>query len=294
MIANESTTGDPHREQHVDYHHQRNDGVRDIKTATSDDFLNWTDPDWLVYPPGTPTKHLYTNAVLPYKRAPHLLLGFPTRYNPDTSQVEPILMSSRNGVTFERWQEALIPITAPEDRDRNRVRSASCYSLARRVSSCGGIKFSILIEYGITFIDLNPTSRPVDESLAVDMTGMARLRPRLTLGNSPGPDSPMGRAVRFSKTSTIVLTAQETPKSTVETLFDSARVGLPTTATFSNASRAMKLTSIPKVGGDESTTRWLYGATRQCGRLFESLVVSLIPQRICMRAGIMRSRTRCT
>jgi len=111
---------DPHREQYVDYHRQRHAGVRDIKTATSDDFLNWTDPDWLVYPSGTPTEHLYTNAVHPYERAPHLLLGFPTRYNPNTSQVEPILMSSRNGVTFDRWQEALIPITAPEDRDRNR------------------------------------------------------------------------------------------------------------------------------------------------------------------------------
>ena len=111
---------DPHREQYVDYHRERRDGVRDIKTATSDDFLNWTDPDGLVYPPGTSTEHLYTNAVLPYERAPHILLGFPTRFDPNTSQVEPILMSSRNGATFDRWQEALIPITAPEDRDGNR------------------------------------------------------------------------------------------------------------------------------------------------------------------------------
>ncbi len=44
-------------------------------------------------------------------------LGFPTRMYPETLQVEPILMSSRDGVTFNRWDEAIIPITAPEDRD---------------------------------------------------------------------------------------------------------------------------------------------------------------------------------
>ena len=103
-----------------EYHRQKKDGIRDIKTGTSTDFLNWSNPDWLDYTPGTPTEHLYTNAVLPYERAPHLLLGFPTRYNPDTEQVEPILMSSRDGETFARWDEALIPITAPEDRDQNR------------------------------------------------------------------------------------------------------------------------------------------------------------------------------
>ena len=94
--------------------------MRDIKTATSDDFLNWTNPDWLSYPVGTPSEHLYTNAIMLYERAPHLMLGFPTRYNPATQQVEPILMSSRDGVLFDRWQEPLIPITAPEDRDGNR------------------------------------------------------------------------------------------------------------------------------------------------------------------------------
>ncbi|MBM4039455.1 MAG: hypothetical protein FJ290_13165 [Planctomycetes bacterium] len=29
-------------------------------------------------------------------------------------------MSSRDGRTFHRWTEALIPLTAPEDRDGNR------------------------------------------------------------------------------------------------------------------------------------------------------------------------------
>lgn len=111
---------DTERGCYVDYHRDFRSGVRDIKTAVSDDFLHWSNPDWLYYPAGTPTEHLYTNAILPYERAPHILLGFPTRYQPTNSQVEPILMSSRDGVIFKRWGEALIPITAPEDRDGNR------------------------------------------------------------------------------------------------------------------------------------------------------------------------------
>jgi hypothetical protein len=94
-------------------------GVRDIRTATSRDFLTWnpwTDLDY----GDAPNEHLYTNAILPYPRAPHLLLGFPTRYLPATQQVEPTLMASRDGVRWRRWTEALIPLNAPEQRDGNR------------------------------------------------------------------------------------------------------------------------------------------------------------------------------
>ena len=52
---------------------------RDIKTCTSRDFLNWTPAAWLDYTPGR-TSELYTNQVAPYYRAPHIFLGFPTRY----------------------------------------------------------------------------------------------------------------------------------------------------------------------------------------------------------------------
>ena len=87
--------------------------------CTSTDFLNWTEPEWLEYP-DAPQDHLYTNAILPYARAPHILLGFPTRYLPNTQQVEPTFMASRDGRTFHRWTEAIIPVTAPQDRDGNR------------------------------------------------------------------------------------------------------------------------------------------------------------------------------
>ena len=95
-------------------------GVRAIRTATSRDFLTWENQADLAYGKDAPAVQLYTNAVRPYARAPHLLLGFPTRYQPKGSQVEPVLMTSRDGVNFKRWEEPLIPITAPKDRDWNR------------------------------------------------------------------------------------------------------------------------------------------------------------------------------
>ncbi|HEV7406344.1 MAG TPA: hypothetical protein VGO11_25570 [Chthoniobacteraceae bacterium] len=93
--------------------------VRAIRTATSKDFLHWENQADLTYG-DAPAEHLYTNAVRPYFRAPHLFLGFPTRYQPKNSQVEPVFMTSRDGVRFRRWSDALIPITAPQDRDGNR------------------------------------------------------------------------------------------------------------------------------------------------------------------------------
>lgn len=95
-------------------------GVRAIRTATSKDFLTWENQADLAYGKEAPVVQLYTNAVRPYARAPQLLFGFPTRYQPKHSQVEPVFMSSRDGVNFKRWEEPLIPITAPKDRDWNR------------------------------------------------------------------------------------------------------------------------------------------------------------------------------
>ena len=95
-------------------------GVRAIRTAVSRDFLSWEKLTNLAYGPDAPEVQLYTNAVRPYARAPHLLLGFPTRYEVKHEQVEPVFMSSRDGVNFKRWEQPLIPITAPKDREGNR------------------------------------------------------------------------------------------------------------------------------------------------------------------------------
>ena len=110
---------DATRKLYVDYHRKSRDGKRDIMTATSTDFLEWTEPVFLEYS-GAPREHLYTNAVQPYLRSPDVYIGLPTRFLPESSQVAPTLMTSRDGLNFHRWAEPLIPITAPEDRDGNR------------------------------------------------------------------------------------------------------------------------------------------------------------------------------
>lgn len=107
------------RGKYVDFHRFFRNGVRDILTAESDDFLHWSEPVPLEID-GGPPEHLYTNAIQSYLRAPHLYLGFPTRFQPKHQQVEPILMTSRDGLHFHKWAEPLIPITAPQDRDGNR------------------------------------------------------------------------------------------------------------------------------------------------------------------------------
>lgn len=109
------------------------DWVRGIMTCTSPDFVHWTKPEWLEYP-GSPDEQLYTNQILPYHRAPHIFLGFPTRYveRPWSPSIEALpelehrrlrarvcerygtavtdgqFMAGRNGRTFKRWDEAFI------------------------------------------------------------------------------------------------------------------------------------------------------------------------------------------
>ncbi|HEU5117079.1 MAG TPA: hypothetical protein VFT74_10475, partial [Isosphaeraceae bacterium] len=100
-------------------YHRAFRGVRDIMTGTSSDFLNWTDPTFLEYV-GAPREQLYTNAVMPYFRAPQILIGFPTRFLPAKEQTEPTFMASRDGQLFRRYPEAVIPRSAPSDRDGNR------------------------------------------------------------------------------------------------------------------------------------------------------------------------------
>ncbi len=90
-------------------------GVRAIAMATSSDFLTWSDPVPLKYV-DAPVHHLYTNQIQPYDRAPHLLMGFPMRFLPTRRVVkhrypgvsDVVFMTSRDGLTFRRWSEALV------------------------------------------------------------------------------------------------------------------------------------------------------------------------------------------
>lgn len=102
--------------------------VRAIRTATSDDFIHWSQSKDLQFG-DAPQEHLYTNAVQRYPRAPHLLVGFPKRLVPGRKSPtgfgipgvsDGVFMSSRDGVHFHRRQEAFIRPGPQADRWVNR------------------------------------------------------------------------------------------------------------------------------------------------------------------------------
>jgi len=123
---------DEHRGIFRGYHRAFRNG-RDIQTETSTDLVNWTAPAFLNYEPNRGGE-LYTNQITTYYRAPHLFVGFPTRYEDrgttpstrhlpqyeyrqersaqslreGTAVTEGLFMASRNGRDFRVWQEAFI------------------------------------------------------------------------------------------------------------------------------------------------------------------------------------------
>lgn len=93
-------------------------GVRGIRRCTSQDFFNWSRPEWVDFG-DTPAEHLYTNAVTPYFRAPHLYLAFPRRFVPERKVLagsplegisDQVFMTSRDGGVHwdRRFMEAFI------------------------------------------------------------------------------------------------------------------------------------------------------------------------------------------
>jgi len=109
------------------------DGIRAIRTATSRDLVEWEPHADLTYV-DSPPEHLYTNQIKSYHRAPHIFIGFPARYlergwsdsmralpelqhrelrakahlRYGTAISEGLLMASRDGVKFKRWNEAFL------------------------------------------------------------------------------------------------------------------------------------------------------------------------------------------
>ena len=117
---------DPRRGCYVEYHRDSiyPGGVRfrQIMTCTSTDFRRWTKPQLLDFG-DAPLEHLYTNAVTPYFRAPHIYMGFPKRLAADRRRPgnlaggvsDGVYMTSRDGLHFKRWGEAFVrPGLQPE------------------------------------------------------------------------------------------------------------------------------------------------------------------------------------
>lgn len=114
------------------YHRGIHRGLRIIQTETSVDALKWTPAEELDFG-HSPPMAMYTNQILPYYRAPHILVGFPLRYierapgmaaslpQPEQRQLraavaprygsavtDAMFMSSRDGRRFDRWNEAFL------------------------------------------------------------------------------------------------------------------------------------------------------------------------------------------
>lgn len=109
-----------------EYHRAYSNRVRAIMTTTSRDGQRWEAPQELSYSrdakgpaiflsrePGRPAddrQQLYTNAITPYFRAPHILLGLPSEVLPkQNTRTIPRLISSRDGHHFTLWSAMLIP-----------------------------------------------------------------------------------------------------------------------------------------------------------------------------------------
>lgn len=106
-----------------------------ISRTTSADFLTWTKPVEMTFG-DAPAEHLYTNATLPYFRAPHIYVAMPKRFFPGRPAVaatraaklvpdpeyrrhssDAVFMTSRGGSTYDRTflQAFIRPGPSPRD-----------------------------------------------------------------------------------------------------------------------------------------------------------------------------------
>ena len=72
------------------------DHLRSFAKVTSNDFLHWSEPEYLSV--NRKGEHLYVSGLAPYVRAPHIYVGAATRYFGDRgSATDVTLLFSRNG-----------------------------------------------------------------------------------------------------------------------------------------------------------------------------------------------------
>ena len=131
-------------------------GLRTIKYASSKDFLNWTPGVWGDFG-SSPSAHLYTNATVPYFRAPHIYVALPRRFMPwktyfpemdarSPGSSDAVFMSTRDGVHWNRFEEAFI---RPGLHERNWAHRAN--TPANGILATGSEELSIYVERDYTF-----------------------------------------------------------------------------------------------------------------------------------------------
>ncbi|HPO13473.1 MAG TPA: hypothetical protein PLI09_08515 [Candidatus Hydrogenedentes bacterium] len=164
---------DETRKEYRVYFRDFRDGLRDIRTATSQDFIHWTDGQWLAYP-GAPAEQLYTNQIIPYYRAPHIFLGFPTRYvdrgwtpsvealpelehrrmraalspREGSAVTDGLFMTSRDAAIFHRWDEVFI---------RPGLRTKDNWTYGDNYQNWGIVETKSAIDDGITELSVYAT-----------------------------------------------------------------------------------------------------------------------------------------
>jgi hypothetical protein len=106
--------------KYVCYLRAGRDGKRAIRRCTSDDFLNWSEPEWIECGDGAPLEQFYTNGIVQYFREPGVYVGLPMRFVPERKTVgadgrnvdglsDAVLISSQDGLNFDRtFMEAYI------------------------------------------------------------------------------------------------------------------------------------------------------------------------------------------
>lgn len=151
------------------------DGYRGIRTATSQDFVHWTPFENVSYPNSNEAAHLYTNQIKPYHRAPHLLVGLPmhyvdrgwtdsTRQLPElenrelrasvrtrygTAVSDCLLITSRDGVRFNRWDEAFVRPGIQREGTWNYGHLCMAWHIVETPSDLGGGAPNELSFYGV-------------------------------------------------------------------------------------------------------------------------------------------------
>jgi hypothetical protein len=106
---------DPNYHEYRSYFRRFPNRVRSIGWARSSDFRQWSEAQ-LIDLGEPPSEQFYTNATLPYFRAPHYYFSFPKRLVTGRSGLpghsgisDAVFLSSRDGVRFDRtFREALI------------------------------------------------------------------------------------------------------------------------------------------------------------------------------------------
>ena len=150
-------------------------GYRRIRTARSSDFLHWSPYEDVSFPAATREVHLYTNQIKPYHRAPHLFIGLPMHYvdrgwsdsmralpelenrqrratvNPryGTAVSDSLLITSRDGVRFERWEEAFLRPGIERDGTWNYGHQCLAWHIVETASGLAGGAPSELSFYAV-------------------------------------------------------------------------------------------------------------------------------------------------